>query len=326
MRKSRLISVCVVAALTASACGGSAEVQADPDRTAAPQPAEVNESNVTEQVVTDSDDTPETATTTSAPDVADLNDMPAWLAGLPVELESADLQPSALAFSERFADPGLHYSFSPGLEWELVGSSGPEVAPITQWSAGDVSVATGSVPIPDLSLSEFIAAQLPGELLFVDETHALVRGADPNGVQYQLFAFDIDRTAFMFANFSSEPDEEIWTEMLPVMVSLERTPLNEDELVTPSEAELEFWLNQFETAPPGGDLLAETQSPLEVSTCVASSFASDRLTRYGNIDIATVDPANETEVAIAGNYLADTEELLAFCGLPSGILGQRLPS
>ena len=63
-----------------------------------------------------------------------------------------------------------------------------------------------------------------------------------------------------------------------------------------------------------------------MSTCVASSFASDRLTRYGNIDIATVDPANETEVAIAGNYLADTEELLAFCGLPSGILGQRLPS
>ena len=216
----RSLVVLVLLALTGASC-------------AARDPADQSVSSRTSSTSTTQATT--TSTTTAAtvmPSsvVSEIVELPDWVSGFPLDLAASSVQPDSLSFAESYVDPGGHYRFAPGLEWELVEVSGLEAAPQTQWSLGDIGVITGSVTIPDTTLPEFVEI-VSGEVLFESETHALVHRVTPDEVQYQLLVSEIDRLAFIAVGFPGEPNPNTLAEFLPAMLSFERTPWDESCLL-----------------------------------------------------------------------------------------------
>ena len=171
-----------------------------------------------------------------------------------------------------------------------------------------------SLPV---GLEEFLG-QSPVEILFVDETHALrILNSDDGSVQYQLFVVAIDKAALMTVTFTEQPDAQTFDQILPAMLSFQRTPLSEEDFGDPAEGAIEAWFAQLESSPPDAQPLDGNIA--EAARCMAAAFASDQIARYGSAVFSSVDPADPLEVQRLGHLLADLEEVLAVCGLPPNL-------
>ena len=305
----------IALALLLSACSGgdgdqsaseSAVAEATTSTTAAP--------STTTQAPTTTTVAPTTTTEAPAP-------LPAWVEALPIDVAANDLAPEALAFADGFVDPGGHYRLSIGPEWELIGSGGIEQAPITEWRFGELGMRITSLPTNGVPLAESVAG-FQGTPLYVDDERAVVSQvvtADVTAIQF--LVQDTNRAVLLVVAYENAAPEEVLRTAIGSMMSLERTPFGSDDLGEVSEIQLSYWRGQFDTMSP--EDRARYGNPDDAAGCVAAGLASPRITRYPAeaVDPNQVDPTNELEMSVFGNYQADIEEMLAFCGLPAGSLG-----
>ena len=240
---------------------------------------------------------------------------------LPIENIDRNALPESLAFVDGFVDPGNHFQLSVGPEWELAESAGIEQAPTTQWWFGDIGMQAGSLPLPGVALAEFTEG-LAGELLYVDDERAVIsRPISETESSLSLFILDAGRLAFVGVGFENSSSEEALQAVLQPMATLTRTPFGEADLGEPSDTQVRYWLGQFDTM--SNEDRARYGTPEHAASCIAGGMASPRITRYPQaaIDPNQIDINNQLQTLTYGNYQADLEEMLAYCGLPAGSLG-----
>ena len=322
IRSKFRVGVAVVA-LCAAGCSSAPQSDARSESVG----SELNAPSTNPSETTTTTTTTTTAVSEASPTAApvttvDNQQQAKWAQKLLAQVEPSGLQPEALAFADSFVDPGLHYQFAPGADWELVGRDEYELAPFSHWRAGDVTVITGSTPVGESTLERFVESEADS-VIYIDETHALLRDETAGEVRYQLLILDVERVALIVARSATEVEEQLIDAVLPSMLTFERTPLSEADLGEPSEIEVAYWLGQFDTMEP--EIAARYGDPLSAATCIASGLDSDRLTRYSDLLASDFDPSDELQLHDAANFLADQEELLAHCDLPPGSFGSWSP-